>query len=385
MERWGVTKSARAKQAVEALGANGSDAALSHLLAVTTGRNKPALRRHAKACMDAAAAARGLDRFQFADRVTPTFGLEDGPRTFSYKQRRFACSLDVAARVVVQEVDDAGEPVGKARTTSPAARSSEDAERVREVKAEFTLFKKELAKAVLTQAKRFETAMMSGYRWPMGDVTGHIVPHPVLGPVAAQLVWAVYEFGVVTATFRFVDGQPLDADGAPAVVEPDAQVGIVHAVELTPTQHDAWILTMLGAGGAAPFPQCEREVFTLTEKQAQGPMLPGMPTRRIETVSLIGTFARYGFERGPSHRAGLAYCYGLRVEAADLTLVLSLDGGMPTSDPHEHPDTGIWAIVPVRGLIELDELQEPETYGERVVPWKRACRPVETRADVRRQ
>lgn len=370
VERWGVSKAARAKQAVDALGANGSDAALSHLLAVTTGRNKPALRRHAKACLDAAAAARGLDRFRLADRVTPTFGLGDGPRIFSYGQRRFACSLDVAAKVVVQEIDAAGEPVGKARTTLPAARASEDAERVREVKAEFALFKKELARAVSTQARRFETAMMSGYRWAMHEVSGHIVGHPVLASVGAQLVWGVYEFGVVTMTFRFVDGRPLDADGVPVDVESDAQVGIVHAVELTPQQRDAWILTMLTAGGAAPFPQCDRAVFTLPEAQAGGFMLPGVPTVAIEVTSLVGHLARHGFERGPSRDAGLAFWYGLRVESADLTVVVSLDGGIPPSELQEHPATGIGAIVPVRGLIEPDALQEPERYGERLVPWK---------------
>ncbi|EFP58221.1 DUF4132 domain-containing protein [Dermacoccus sp. Ellin185] len=369
VERWGTTKAARAKQGIDALGANGSDAALSHLLAVTTGRGKPALRAHAKTRMDEAAAARGLDRCQLADRVTPTFGLDAGPRVFSYGERRFAASLDASAKVTVTEIDADDAPVGAPRTALPPARAGEDAEQVRAVKADFSLFKKELTKAVATQAKRYESAMMSGYRWLMRDVVDHIVGHPVLGPVAAQIVWARYEFGIVTATFRFVGGETMDVDGGRVEVPQDAEVGVVHAVELTPQQRDAWILTMLTAGGAAPFQQCERPIFTLTEEGAENVQLPGVPTREIAATSLVGLLARHGFERGPSVDAGLAFQYGLRAESADLTILIT-HGGIPTSAPHEHPPIRILNVVPVRGLLDPRELDEPEAFGERLVPWK---------------
>lgn len=237
------------------------------------------------------------------------------------------------------------------------------------VKADFSLFKKELTKAVATQAKRYESAMMSGYRWLMRDVVDHIVGHPVLGPVAAQIVWARYEFGIVTATFRFVGGETMDVDGGRVEVPQDAEVGVVHAVELTPQQRDAWILTMLTAGGAAPFQQCERPIFTLTEEGAENVQLPGVPTREIAATSLVGLLARHGFERGPSVDAGLAFQYGLRAESADLTILIT-HGGIPTSAPHEHPPIRILNVVPVRGLLDPRELDEPEAFGERLVPWK---------------
>lgn len=181
---------------------------------------------------------------------------------------------------------------------------------------------------VVTQARRFENAMIEQRRWTGAAFTADVLGNPLLRAMAAGLVW-------------MSDGEAFTAGTSD--VATDAVVTLAHPVLLGPEEVRGWTATI---GTAAPFAQLTRPTVTLPEAERRaGALRERMPRRaragQIRELLLRGWRAtRDVGDDGP---------YGVhRMLAGGNRCEVRLHRG------YSRPTTAAWPIQWVTVILNLD-------------------------------
>lgn len=368
-----VAQHRRAKDAVAALAATGSDLAVAELTAITERRAAPALRRAAHEQLEAVAAARGLTRAHLEDRLVPTAGLDEhGSRLFDTGGRQFRATLGPDGRLTLRQLVD-GRPTGRSRTTLPAPVTADDPELMAAAKADLATTKRALRGILTSQRRRYEAAMVSGLRWSAADHHRFVASHPVLRPLLAGVVWGVQDGAALAATARVdEEGALVDAQDDPVAAD-GRTIGVVHPVELPEADRAAWARVMSDYELVAPFPQLTRPVFRPAADQGDDVVLHGLRTGTVATTSLVRALERYGWERGAARSRGNVVAFTLPHEAAGLTAVLYLTDGLLLGwSPADQPDQGVAAVDLLPGIHPGSRVGYRDERPAEPLPWSRA-------------
>ncbi|MFC4069645.1 DUF4132 domain-containing protein [Actinoplanes subglobosus] len=329
---------ARAIDGFAVLATVGSDVSLRHLLAIEANMSGGSTNDRALDYLTQAAARRGLSVTQLADRLTITHGLDTGVRV-DYGTRAFPVVVDEHLTAHVTGPDGrmlARPPKPGVRDTHPGAYQW------------FLQFKKDLRVTAAAQIARLEREMHAHRLRPARDLTGVLLPHPILGPIARRLLWGCYDGSnrLVRALRVAEDGSLADVHDTTVTVDGDTPLGIVHPAELG-DELTAWAQIIADYEILQPFPQVNRPAVALTAEQRAATSLDGfgpVPQDEVEALVRGRWWSGNGYETPENVHTQLR-----RALPGGLTLLVELHPGVPTST-YLHPAveqrvTEIWVDV----------------------------------------
>lgn len=266
-EAWAKAgRAARARLAFEAVGEIGSDVALMHLDHLARTSRTKLVKKPVEAVLEAVCEERGWCADELSDRLVPSLGLEpDGFLHLTLGKRRVRVGLDETLAPVAY--DDSGGrlpslPQGKrVKNDGNPAEAEAFTKRV-------ALLKKDAKVIAHHQLRRLERALGSQHRWSSAAFDTRLRRHPVMMHLARRLVWLSAD----GTSFRCVDdGTLATVSDEPWELPAGADVRIAHPLELGPEQTAQWSALFRDYQLLQPFPQLERETFTLTsEERASG-------------------------------------------------------------------------------------------------------------------
>jgi hypothetical protein len=313
----------RAVLGLECLRAIGTDGALMRLNGIAQKVKFKALQRAAAAAMDDIAAARKMSRSELEDRIVPDCDLDEkGTRLFDFGTRKFWFALGPEMKPMVKD------EAGKRLSDLPKPGAKDDAELAAAAVAHWKLMKKQIRDVAKIQADRLEQAMVSGRRWKPSDFDRLLVRHPLVTHVVRLLVFAGYDSdGHVATTFRVAeDGSYADVKDEPCAIDGLGAIGVVHPLQLTPEQRDAWGGVIGDYEIIPPFAQLGRSILTLDEGEEGATEIVRFAKKKIAAPTLVSTLERLGWLRGIPQDAGVFYEHTKPFYAAGVTAVVGYPG-----------------------------------------------------------
>ena len=250
--------SKRATDGLGILGAIGTDHALTRLYDMSRTLSFKGLKNQAISMIDKIATAKGLTSEELADRTVPDLGLDAaGHISFDYGSQQWAAVLDDQLVPIVLGAD------GATRTSPPRAKADDDDKLVAEAKKRFNAIKKEAKSIAKDQLGRYETAMVTGRRWPLADFREFLIEHPLSFQLTRRLVWATFGEGdLFVHSFRVAEDRTFaDIDDDTIELADDTTVGIVHPIALAGSNDEAidrWTEVFGDYELLQPFPQLAR-------------------------------------------------------------------------------------------------------------------------------
>ncbi len=217
-------RKAQSKAVIDMLAAIDDPVAVQSVMAMANSYNPKALQKHASEAVARLVARKGWTHEELADRSAPDGGFDrSGRRVFDLGTRSFTALLNDDLSVSL--VDDES---GKSAKSLPRGRADEDAELIKELRADFKTAKKDLEAAAGYQPIRLRRAMATQRTWTLPDFTTFILDHPVMIRLATQLIWTA-DHGEGQAVFRpLTDGTLLDLDDEELTLDESSSIRIAH-------------------------------------------------------------------------------------------------------------------------------------------------------------
>jgi len=352
MQKWpGKGWYAHSVKGLQVLRVSGSDAALMHLQKLSEKAKSKGLRGAAKHTLQRVAGERKLTTDQLGDRLVPGMGLgPNGAKVLDYGPRQFTVGFDEQLKPYV--VDEKG----KRRANLPKPNTKDDAALAGPAHEDWKALKKAVRASASLQIARLERFMVEGRRWPMKEHRRFLVEHPLLIHLVRRLVWGVYSKGALTGSFRVDEGGALVSPAdEPFALRGNARIGIVHPVQLSQADRDAWAGAFADYEIIQPFRQLDRLVIAAKTEAARS-LIASLDGADVFNGRLRGLISQ-GWERGPVEDAGWFYSLRRRFPSGSVTLKL-VDGGLQASSPqYEEPTSKL-------GPIEVPGKLDPLAYSE---------------------
>lgn len=344
-ETWmGSGFTARAGLAIEAVGAIGSDVALLHLHRMATRSKSKPLKKRAQAALDAICEERGWTAEDVAERTVPHLGLgRDGTITLDFGPRTVRIALDESLSPVA--LDDQG----RALPSLPRANKADDAEKAKAAVARMQGLKADLKVIAQEQLRRLERALATERTWSWADFEARFLHHPVLVHLARRLIWQREEApAAALVAFRVSeDGSFADVNDDSLVFEANSNARIRLAHPLTLGDDTAkWATILADYQLMQPFPQLQREVFTLTQEEERTGEVSRFAKRAIQGARFFTLKHRgwdfddykIGKKLGPGVRAileteGYLDFLGMRPEDQTLKSIRIASGSFSDASP----------------------------------------------------
>ncbi|MFT3697779.1 MAG: DUF4132 domain-containing protein [Kofleriaceae bacterium] len=262
----------------------------------------PNLRGAAQEGFDAIAEAQGVTPFELSDTMIPDFGL---PRV-KLDAKLFATLVD--RKIVV--TDKAGAIV---KSPKLAAKPKEQLAQLRDdVKA-----------ATRQLAQNLEYYLIVRRRWVGSAWRTFFEGNPLAFAFATGLVWGVYDGVTLKTTFRLTeDRKTVDANGAAVSVAKDADIGLVHPLELAADQRAAWL-----ASGLQPaFSQLDRPTFAVADDEKTRTKCFRFEDQELAGATFKGRAERLGWRRGSVIDSGEVSAYRKLFPHDKIEVFIKTDG-----------------------------------------------------------
>ena len=215
--------------AIEALGALGTNAAISGLLTIMRFSQYDKAQAYAQEVLEGVAESRGLTTEQLEDLAIPDLGLNAaGQMHLDFGPRQFTASITASLDVVLTD------NIGRLIKALPKAAKSDDARLAKLATAQWKEFKASHKTVSKDQLKRFEQAMVKARRWDGATFKEVITIHPLLSKMVRNLVWAVAGDDLNDVkSFRIgADGRYLSASEEVLTLADDASIILPHPLLL---------------------------------------------------------------------------------------------------------------------------------------------------------
>jgi hypothetical protein len=274
-----------ARVGLRALAGIGSEAALVQLAAIGERSRSTKLREEARQVLATVARQLGLSVDELADKAAPDLGLgPDGSVTLDYgaddPTRCFRVVFDEQLAPVIVDAE------GKRLKSLPRPRAGDDPDAATRARARWEELREHGRATAEAQSARLERAMITGRRWPAAALHEHLVSHPLMGLIAARLLWRAFASGTGTdaVLFRVAEDRTLaDEDDAPVRLEPGWEVSLPHPVDLDDATLARWGELFSDYELVQPFDQLGRVVFQPTDEEHAGHVLSRFEGTTIPT------------------------------------------------------------------------------------------------------
>ena len=276
----------------------------------------------AAAALDNAAKELGITSEQLADRIIPDLGFSaEGLRWFDYGPRRFSVRLTPTLELSI--TNDAGKPV----KNLPAPGKSDDAEKAAAAYDAFKTMKKQIRTTVAAQKARLEAALAAQRCWDAAAWKALFVGNPIMHQFAISLIWGVYREDRLTDTFRYMeDGSFNTAEEEEYTLPEDAQIGLVHPVELDQAALEAWKQQLEDYEITPSIPQLDRPVYLADDQEKTSSRLERFGGKKLNGLSLSGKLQSQGWYRGSVQDGGGFYTFYREDSTLGLGVELNFSG-----------------------------------------------------------
>lgn len=292
----------QAKALLEVLAAIGTSAALQALLGAANRMKQRSVQDFAASLVDDIAARNGWTAAQLADRTVPTGGFDPGgtQELDLGLDRTYLLQLDAHDQIVILN------PEGREVKALPGPRVDEEKPLVDAAKKQLTNARKEVKQVLTAQAQRLQEAMFLQREWDVAEWESFLAAHPLVGRIAARLVWQGLDGdGREAALFRPLgDGSYTDPEDGDVALADFARVRLAHSSLLTPEHIARWRQHLADYAVEPPFDQLGRDLPVLDVTQARATEIRDREGWMIETFKLRGVATKLGYQRGPAEDGG---------------------------------------------------------------------------------
>lgn len=264
-------------------------------------------------------------------RAAPDLGLDaSGSLTLDFGPRTFLVGFDETLKPFVKDRH------GTRLKDLPKPIKSDDAAQATAAVERYKQLKKDIKAVAGLQITLLELGMIARKRWPVAEFTSFFLHHPLMRHIAMRLVWGVYAGGELVQGFRVAEDWTLaDQDDKLYALHEDAQVGVMHVLDMPDAALTAFGQIFADYEILQPFKQLGRETYALDSEESEASVLTRFKDKAVSVGSLMGLAAR-GWKRGEAEDGGWIGSYSKRL-GADLDAVLALDPGVHVSDMRSMP------------------------------------------------
>jgi hypothetical protein len=221
--------------------------------------------------------------------------------TLDFGGRTFRVGFDESLKPYVVDADD------KRHDDLPKPKQTDDATKAAEAVATWKNLKKEVRAIASLQVERLERAMCTRRRWHLSSFRLYFVEHPLLRNLAHRLVWGVFRNGKLEQTFRVAqDDSFANASDETVTIAEDAEVGIVHPLDLDAATLAKWSESLASYDILQPFEQLGRRVHAITPEETSSKTLRRFEGRKVKAGAVMGLLSR-GWSRGSVEDNGVVY------------------------------------------------------------------------------
>lgn len=343
IKKWYGQKLAQCKALVIVLAHLDSKVALQILLSIANRFKTRTIRDLARLYVDQMAEKCGWSLVQLADRTVPDGGFarpldeEGAPLAGS----EAILELDFGPRQFIVKLDDSLNPVllnkadGKVLKSLPIPGKSDDAEKAREAKKDFSDGKKVVKEVIKKQKERLYEAMCTQRAWSFEDWKLYLAEHPIVGRLCTRLIWNAYERPqnekdepLFLNSFRLIEDGSL-TDNADEVLElkSDNLIKLAHTCNLEPQAEIAWKKHLQDYDVEPLFQQLDRVPWEPPESIDSVYEINEFEGHMISALRLRSKAERLGYSRGAIGDDGIFTCFHKEFASLGFDAVIEFSGG----------------------------------------------------------
>lgn len=293
------SRGAIASEAVMAMAVNGSSEALMNVDSIARKFKHKQVKNSANKALDDVAGILGITKEELADKIVPDMDFDDKMcRVFDYGNRQFNVYLTPTLEIEIYNGDK------KVKNLPKPAKSDDETKAVKAYE-DFKIMKKQIKSVVANQKQRLEYVLMCDRKWTCENWTNLFVKNPVMHCFAIGLIWGVYDGDKLVESFRYMDdGSFTNIDEDEFEIPENAEIGLVHPIELTDEQKKSWAEQLSDYEITQPFPQISRPCFRPTEQELNDDVITRFEGVTTSNYNLRGKLVKLGWETGTPQDAG---------------------------------------------------------------------------------
>lgn len=294
------SRGAIAAEAVRALALNGSSKALMSVDNMARKFKQKQVKNAAADALNSAAAALGITKEELSDRIVPDLGFDERMcRVFDFGPRQFQVyltpSLDI--EIVCN---------GKQVKSLPKPGAADDAAMAEQATADFKEMKKQMKTVIASQKDRLEYVLLCDRKWTAENWKKLFVRKPVMHCFAIGLIWGVYQEDKLVTSFRYLEDGSFTTSSEDEFELPEAaQIGLVHPLDLSEEEKQAWVGQLSDYEITQPFPQLNRIIYLPTDAEMKEDKVLRFRNIEMSSLTLIGRMLKMNWEKGHAEDAGV--------------------------------------------------------------------------------
>lgn len=295
-------RGALAVSAVKALALNGSPEALMQVDNMSRKFKSNQVKAAAQEALIDAAEFLGITIEELSDRIVPDFDFDEHMcRIFDYGNRKFSVYLTPSLEIEIFNGD-------KKIKNLPKPSANDITEIAEKSYAEFKEMKKQLKSAVKLQTARLEYTLMCERKWTKENWEKLFVKNPLMHCFAIGLVWGIYNTDGLVSTFRYLDdGSFTTADEEEFEIPENAEISLVHPVELSEEELSAWTEQLADYEITQPFLQLARPVYRPEKNEVGVTEIKRFYGKTVIDQILTSRMEKNGWYRGYAGDGGCFY------------------------------------------------------------------------------
>ncbi|MDJ1466806.1 DUF4132 domain-containing protein [Cytophagaceae bacterium DM2B3-1] len=234
--------------------------------------------------LQVAAEELNMDMNELADSIIPDFGFENMYKTFKVGQDEYRAFVNKDFKLAFLNED------GKLLKSAPKGTDKELLEEFKEIG-------KEIRDVVKSQSGRMELYLVIQRRWQPEKWQKFFVGNPIMFVYATHLLWGIFDSdGTLIQPFYCAeDTTLLSLDDQEVMLPEDKVIGMVHPISLSEEEKTAWIQKFFDLGIETIFPQLQRPIISLKEKDKTSTEIETFAGKTGNANKVKGTFKRLGW------------------------------------------------------------------------------------------
>lgn len=286
---------------IDAIATSNDPLIIQLLLSLSRRYRTASVQEKARGLVTQIAQRNGWSADELADRTIPTAGMDEtGTLLLEYGDRNFTAKLDAQQKLVLFN------PEGKEIKALPAARKTDDEDKIKESKKLLTSSKKELKQVIELQTARLYEAMCAERLWTTSDWQEYIQTHPIMRGLIEKLVWMEVNDDKVINVFRpSDDGCLLNIDDDEVTLSANSFIKLAHAALISEEESNGWIAHFKDYKVKFLFSQMVHRIpdldLTLNEIEDRKGWI-------TDTFTLRGVLTKMGYQRGQAEDGG-SFCH----------------------------------------------------------------------------
>lgn len=354
----------RALFGLEILGKIGSDRALQNLNEIAAKGKLKSLKLAAKSKVEQIAKNRNLSYASLEDKLIPYLGLTTmGEKILEIGTLKIRLKIDDTLHLNLFDLE--GNPLKQL----PKVEVKWDDYPAKLAIELVKTLPKDIRKIITTQTKRFEQAMYQRRRWSFEAFTALFIEHPLITHLGQKLFFGIYQESSNAASspeliqiIRINEDRSLsnELDARIELTQFDQSViGLIHPIDLTPTQLDALKLILADYEIIQPFEQIQRPYFRFEQSGGASDYLQGFIKQAVSTKRLIALL-NFGFVK---LNAGQEFKMLGKEITSEVSLRIVFDPGFIIIMPDDEPIQTVTKIDLVE-TATLDCHSNPLVFDE---------------------